>query len=152
MEEGQPGTPDPKPEDLAVVFFKSFSKDHPGMFPSQVGKKIQSVKEGSDIQSGFFDMWLQENPDVVLEKVPGDAVTTSFSGLDPQITLENALWQLDRVAVAWAKKTNQSEAKVHKEIEELLRKESWSPLGGLYGEPLVNVLEMNLALREKYQK
>ena len=79
-------------------------------------------------------------------------MTASFSGLDPHITLNNALWQLDRVAGAWAKKADQSEAKVHKEIEELLRQKSWSPLGGLYGEPLVNVLEMNLALREQYQK
>ncbi len=155
-----PGAPDPKPEDLAAAFFTGFSKDHPGMFPSQVDvkgtteKQVQPVKDGPDIQSGFFDMWLQDNPGVLadLEPVPGDAVTTSFSGLDPHITLKNALWQLDRVAGAWAKKANQSEAKVHKEIEELLRQKCWSPLDGLYGEPLVNVLEMNLALREQYQK
>ena len=95
---------------------------------------------------------MQAHADAVLEKVPGDAVTASFSGLDPHITLDNALWQLDRVAAAWAKKAGQSEAKVRKEIEEMLRQECRSPLGGLYGEPLVNVLEMNLALRQRYQK
>ena len=63
---------DPKPEDLAagvaVAFFTSFSKDHPGMFPGiaeyekdgKTAKTIGPVKEGSDIQSLFFDLWLQE--------------------------------------------------------------------------------------------
>ena len=62
-----PDTPEPKPEDLAVPFFTSFSKDHPGTFPSAVEhktpdgkteKRIEPVKEGTDIQAGFFDMWL----------------------------------------------------------------------------------------------
>ncbi len=54
-----PGTPEPKPEDLAVPFFVSFSKDHPGTFPSPVAHKkadgkteneIEPVKKASDIQ------------------------------------------------------------------------------------------------------
>src|SRR5271170_1884605 len=61
-----PGTPQPKAPDLAVVFFESFSKENPGRFPSAVtnqlpgGKTetvIQPVKDGSDIQSNFFDLW-----------------------------------------------------------------------------------------------
>ena len=157
-------TPDapaePKPEDLAVPFFTSFAKDHPGTFPSAVEHKtsdgktekaIEPVKEGSDIQSGFFDMWLHAHPDADLEQVPGDMVMASGSGLDPHITLANALWQLDRVAAAWAKKTGGNEANLHRDIEQLLRHNSAAPLDGLVGVPLVNVLEINLAIRDRFE-
>ena len=156
-----PDTPQPKPEDLAVPFFASFSKEHSGTFPSAVEhkapggkteKRIEPVKEGADIQSAFFDMWLDEHKDVDLEQVPADMVMASGSGLDPHITLDNALWQLDRVAGAWAKKTGGAEAKVRGDVEQLLRSKSFAPLGGLVGVPLVNVLEVNLALRDRYQK
>jgi K+-transporting ATPase ATPase C chain len=160
-----PGTPEPKPEDLAGPFFADFSKAHPGTFPSPVQhkrpdgkteKKIEPVKESSDIQTdiqaGFFDMWLQEHPDVDLQRVPADMVMASGSGLDPDITLDNARWQLDRVAAAWAKKTGADPVKLHQEIEQLLRDKSQAPLHGLVGVPLVNVLEVNLALKDRYQK
>jgi K+-transporting ATPase ATPase C chain len=155
-----PDTPEPKPEDLAVPFFTSYSKDHPGTFPSAVEhktadgkaeKQTEPVKEGSDIQAVFFDLWLQANPDADLAPVPADMVMASGSGLDPHITLSNALCQLDRVAAAWAKKTGSDEAAVHHEIEQLLREKSFAPLDGLVGVPLLNVLEINLALRERYQ-
>jgi potassium-transporting ATPase KdpC subunit len=157
-----PDAPEPKPEDLAEPFFASYSKLHPGTFPGAVERKtadgksvkvIEPAKEGTDIQAGFFDMWIQEHPDVDLERVPADMVTASGSGLDPDITFNNALWQLDRVAAAWAKKTGTTyEKEFHGQIEQLLRDKSHAPLGGLVGVPLVNVLEINLALRESYQK
>src|ERR1700687_668569 len=108
-----PDTPQPAAADLAVIFFESFSKDHPGEFPSAVqhevdGKTvsaIQPVKEGSDIQSNFFDMWRQEHADADLQDVPADMVMASGSGLDPDITLDNAMYQLDRVAAKWAADT-----------------------------------------------
>jgi K+-transporting ATPase ATPase C chain len=74
----------------------------------------------------------------------------SGSGLDPHVTLDNALWQLERVAAAWAKRTNKDEAQVRGVIEQLLRSSSSAPLGGAVGVPLINVLETNLALRAKY--
>jgi potassium-transporting ATPase KdpC subunit len=154
-----PDNQSPSPSDLAVVFFETFSKDNPGKFLSAVTKTgadgkstttIEPVKEGSDIQSTFFDMWLQEHTDAELQSVPGDMVTTSGSGLDPNITLDNALFQLDRVAAAWAKKTSKDEAQVHSEIEKLLRDNAPAPFGGAVGVPLVNVLETNLALLARY--
>jgi K+-transporting ATPase ATPase C chain len=165
-----PDTPEPKPEDLAVAFFKSYSKSFPGTFPSIVEhktadgkaeKKVEPVKEGTDIQAAFFDLWLQEDlwlheqdpqhhPLADLEKVPADMVMASGSGLDPHITMKSALYQLDRVAGKWAETTKQDPAKVHKEIAELLRQKAGAPLGGLAGVEMVNVLEVNLALKERY--
>jgi K+-transporting ATPase ATPase C chain len=154
-----PGTPKPQTSDLAMVFFEHFSKDHPGMFPSAVTHKgsggkdvteIIPVKAGSDIQSMFFDMWRQDHPDAPLANVPGDYVTTSGSGLDPDITLENAEFQLDRVAGKWAQDLHRDPAQVKTEIQALLQSHAFSPGGGLFGERLVNVLEVNLALRHRY--
>ncbi len=154
-----PDTPEPKPEDLAVPFFVDYAKAHPGTFPGPVQHKlpggkteqrIEPLKEGTDIQAAFFDMWLEEHQDAELQRVPADMVMASGSGLDPHITLDNALWQLDRVAAAWAKKSGKDEKKVHQDIGQLLRASSFAPLGGLFGVPLVNVLEVNVALRERY--
>ncbi|MBV9125879.1 MAG: potassium-transporting ATPase subunit C [Planctomycetes bacterium] len=96
-------------------------------------------------------MWLQEHGDANLEKIPADMVMASGSGLDPDITLKNALYQLDRVAGKWAEKTKGDKDQIADEIKDLLNQKAHAPLGGLAGVPLVNVLEMNLALRERYE-
>jgi potassium-transporting ATPase KdpC subunit len=154
-----PATPQPKAADLAVLFFENFSNEHPGMFPSAVtqtgadGKSqtsIQPVKEGTDIQSTFFDLWLQDHPDAQIQDVPGDLVTASGSGLDPNITLENAEFQLDRVAAKWADDIKKDPSEVRKEIEGILEANASAPFSGLAGEKLVNVLEVNLALEKQY--
>jgi K+-transporting ATPase ATPase C chain len=154
-----PSTPQPKAADLAVVFFETFSKENPGRFPSAVtrtgadGKPqtaIEPVKDGSDIQSIFFDMWRQDHPDDALQNIPGDLVTTSGSGLDPDITLENAEYQLDRVAAKWAADTKRDLSAIRSEINQILQADAKAPLGGLAGERLVNVLEVNLELCKRY--
>jgi K+-transporting ATPase ATPase C chain len=148
-----PATPEPKPDDLAGVFFKSYSAANPGTFPGAVGDKdkhIEPVQEGTDIQAAFFDLWLHDHPDADLEPVPADMVTASGSGLDPHITLKSALYQLDRVAGKWAELTKRDQAPVRKEIEALLNEKAEAPLGGLVGVKLVNVLETNLALRDHF--
>jgi K+-transporting ATPase ATPase C chain len=156
-----PGTPEPKPEDLAVPFFTSYAKTFPGTWPIAVEhkmpdgkteKRIEPVKEGTDIQGIFFDMWRQEHPQVALENVPADMVMASGSGLDPHITLQNARYQLDRVAQAWSKKLNADPARVRSKIEGILADKQHAPLGGLAGVPLVNVLEVNLALSTSLHK
>ena len=111
---------------------------------------IEPVKEGSDIQSNFFDMWRQDHADADLQDVPGDMVTTSGSGLDPNITLENAEYQLDRVSSAWAKDTKKDQAQVRNEIEQILQADISAPFYGLVGEKMVNVLEVNLELRKHF--
>jgi K+-transporting ATPase ATPase C chain len=154
-----PATPQPKAPDLAVVFFETYSKENPGTFPSAVthtgkdGKPqtgIESVRTGADIQSIFFDMWRQDHPNADLNEVPGDLVTTSASGLDPHISLQNAVFQLDRVAGKWAADLKRDPAAVRSEIEQILKTNTSAPWGGLIGEPFINVLEVNLALRAKY--
>ena len=153
-----PGTPDPKAADLAVVFFETFSKENPGKFPSAVqhqdgGKTVtttEAVNQGSDIQSIFFDMWRLDHADAPLENVPADMMTASGSGLDPHITLQNAEYQLDRVVQKWAADTKRAPKQVRDEIELMLSQNASAPLGGLFGEKLVNVLQVNLALRQQY--
>jgi K+-transporting ATPase ATPase C chain len=155
-----PDTSEPKPDDaddqspLAVPFFTSYAQQYPGTFPTIVEKEtadkrkekvIERVKTGSDIQGHFFDMWLTAHPEADLERVPGDMLTTSGSGLDPHITLDNALWQLDRVVTARAG-TSGKEADIRGKINHLLLEKQIKPLGGLVGVPLINVLEINLEI------
>jgi K+-transporting ATPase ATPase C chain len=154
-----PSTPQPQASDLAVLFFENFSKNNPGKFPSAVTKQlpggksatdIEPVASGSDIQSIFFDMWRQDHANVDLANVPADMVTTSGSGLDPHITMENAEYQLDRVASKWAADTKRDPAQVHTEIEQVLQSDAFAPMGGLFGEKMVNVLQVNLELTKRY--
>ncbi|MHB1424822.1 MAG: potassium-transporting ATPase subunit C [Gemmataceae bacterium] len=152
---------DPKPEDFAVPFFIRFSHTFPGEWPGIVEeakadgkteKKVKPVKEDANIQSSFFDMWLQEHPNVELMDAPADLVMASGSGLDPHITLKNAYYQLDRVVDAWAKKTGAKPDEVRKEIEVLLKQKAAAPFGGLAGVELINVLKVNVDLRERMTK
>jgi len=154
-----PGTPKPKAPDLAVLFFENFSKENPGKFPSAVTHKgadgkdvstIEPVKEGSDVQSIFFDMWRQDHPEADLQDVPGDLVTTSASGLDPHITLQNAEFQIERVASKWAANLKRDPSLVLKEIEQILQKNASAPWEGLAGEKFINVLEVNLELTKRF--
>jgi K+-transporting ATPase ATPase C chain len=155
-----PATPTPQPTDLAVTFFENFSKQYPGGFPSVTAKtgtsgniistSITSVGSGSDIQTNFFDMWVQDHPNADLNQVPGDMVTSSGSGLDPHITLQNAEFQLPGIAAKWAADTKRNPAAVQAEIEKTLQANAAAPFGGLAGEKYVNVLQLNLELRKQY--
>ncbi|HUI30769.1 MAG TPA: potassium-transporting ATPase subunit C [Candidatus Acidoferrales bacterium] len=152
-----PAISQPAPSDLAVTFFQNFSNENPGKFVSAVadtgadGKTIvtviKPVSTGTDIQSDFFDMWRLDHPNDSLQDIPGDMVTTSASGLDPDITMENAEYQLDRVSAKWATDLKRNPADVRRQIEDLLQKDSFAPLDGLAGEKMINVLQVNLELR-----
>ncbi|MGA8901973.1 K(+)-transporting ATPase subunit C [Bradyrhizobium sp.] len=89
----------------------------------------------SDRLKEDVDKLKAENPSA---NVPVDLVTTSGSGLDPDISPEGALFQVPRVA----KVRGMPEEKVR----QLVAENTSGRLIGIFGEPRVNVLALNLAL------
>ncbi|MGW0885099.1 potassium-transporting ATPase subunit C [Streptomyces sp. NPDC002671] len=81
---------------------------------------------------------------VKLADVPADAVTSSGSGLDPDISTEYADLQAHRVAA----KNGLSVA----QVEKLVKDHTSGRTLGFIGEPRVNVLELNIALKDLVAK
>ncbi len=78
------------------------------------------------------------NPGFRIGDIPVDAVTTSGSGIDPHISPANAAMQTARVA--------KERGLSVKRVQELIDENTDGRWLGLFGEPGVNVLELNLAL------
>jgi K+-transporting ATPase ATPase C chain len=78
------------------------------------------------------------NPGLTVGDIPVDAVTTSGSGIDPHISVANAKLQTARVAKVRGLSTSQ--------VEQLVNDNTEGRWLGIFGEPAVNVLELNLAL------
>jgi K+-transporting ATPase ATPase C chain len=97
-------------------------------------KLIESVKER-------IDAYRAENglpPDA---RVPADAVTSSASGLDPHISVPNAALQAKRVAAA--------RGMTKEDLLKKVRAHTEGRTFGIFGEPRVNVLTLNLDLDGK---
>jgi K+-transporting ATPase ATPase C chain len=78
------------------------------------------------------------NPGLELGDIPVDAVTTSASGIDPHVSPANARLQTARVA--------EERGLPVERVEELVDEHTDGRFIGIFGEPGVNVLELNLAL------
>lgn len=78
------------------------------------------------------------NPDADMDAVPVDLVTCSGSGLDPEISPDAAEYQVPRLAKA----TGKSEG----EVRDIIARCTRGRFLGVFGEPTVNVLKVNLML------
>jgi K+-transporting ATPase ATPase C chain len=80
----------------------------------------------------------EANPDADEEEIPVDLVTVSGSGLDPHISVAAAIYQIPRIAAS----RNISQ----EEVEKIIDKYTTGRFAGIFGEKVVNVLQVNLAL------
>ncbi len=92
---------------------------------------------------GDIDRLRKDNPDAPMP-IPGDLLTASASGLDPDVSPEGAFWQVPRIAKARGVGAERVRQVIESRVEgrEL----------GVFGEPRVNVLAVNLALDQQFGK
>lgn len=87
---------------------------------------------------GRIDTLMAENPGISAADIPSDMVTSSGSGLDPDISPQGAYLQVARIA----KSRGLPESKVYK----LVKQHIVGPLFGFLGPSHINVLKLNIAL------
>jgi potassium-transporting ATPase KdpC subunit len=128
---GRPSaTTEPDPKDPSKTIAVPYAADNSG--GSNLGPTNQAL---IDRVKGDAAKLAKENPGT---PVPVDLVTTSASGLDPDITPAAAMFQVPRVAKA----RHMDPAK----LQALVDGQAHDRFLGVFGEKGVNVLELNLAL------
>ncbi|MGE7024010.1 potassium-transporting ATPase subunit KdpC [Solibacillus cecembensis] len=88
-----------------------------------------------------IETFLQDNPGVKREQIPADLMTASGSGLDPHISVNAALIQMERIAKASGLSVN--------EVEAIVKVNTEDRLFGIFGENTVNVLSANIDIYKK---
>ena len=128
---GRPSaTTEPDPKDPTKTVPVPYAADNSG--GSNLGPTSKALV---DRVKGDAAVLAKENPNT---PIPSDLVTTSASGLDPDITPAGALFQVSRVAKARGLPEDQ--------VRQLVEAHTTGRLLGIIGEPHVNVLKLNLAL------
>jgi K+-transporting ATPase ATPase C chain len=128
---GRPSaTTAPDPQDSSKTVDAPYNAANSG--GSNLGPTSKAL---ADRIKAEVDRLKAENPS---EAVPVDLVTTSGSGLDPDISPDGAYFQVPRVAKARSLPQERVRALVESQIQGRMLL--------LFGEPRVNVLELNLAL------
>jgi K+-transporting ATPase ATPase C chain len=103
---------------------------------SNLGPTSKSLMDRLTMDRSSLEM---AEPDLVGKLLPADMLTTSASGLDPDISPANALLQAVRVAYARGIPIAQ--------VSDLVRQHITGRSLRIFGEPRVNVLALNLALQ-----
>lgn len=135
---GRPSaTTGPDPGDASRMVPAPYSADNSA--GSNLGPASQAL---FDRVSGDRKALEAAQPELAGRRLPADLLTTSGSGLDPDISPANALLQATRVARARGVPVP--------EIEALVARHVVGRSLGVLGEPRVNVLALNLALAQAY--
>ena len=100
-------------------------------------------KQVSDQIKAIMKLEGPYNPGMTVHDIPVDAVTTSASGIDPDISLAYAKLQAPRIAAVRHLSLDQ--------VQQLIDANTDGRFIGFFGEPGVNVLELNLALDKETQ-
>ncbi|WML48985.1 potassium-transporting ATPase subunit KdpC [Neobacillus sp. PS3-34] len=115
---------------VSSINYDSASSGTPNYAPSN--------KDMIDRTKKDIAKFLKENPRVKKEDIPADLLTNSGSGLDPNISPQGAKIQVPRIA----KERGMDESKIYGLVETYTEGRSL----GLFGDPKVNVLKLNIAL------
>lgn len=119
--------------------FTSFTDEEgrPVMYAWATNKTPAGEEEAAMIQERI-DALLEADPSMEGTPIPVDLVTVSGSGLDPQISPEAAEYQVHRIAAA--------RGIPEEEVQSVIDEYTTGRFLGIFGEPGVNVLKVNLAL------
>lgn len=127
--QSRPSATEPEPYNGAASTFSNLGPN------STITKEVdeEHIKEYLALNKPY-------DPGLTVAKIPVDAINSSASGLDPQISEANAHIQAHRIAALWHLSLGR--------VGSLIAKYTSSRGLGFSGEPGVNVLELNLALEK----